>query len=100
MRSSQNTYNDPLKFFTAHSGLNKDIRNERQQRSQTLDSQAQGALVKDIIRGKTNASEAARVFDLKLSEIQQWSDVAEAGMGNALRANPRDIAEMYGKKID
>ena len=58
------------------------------------------ALVKDIIRGKTNASEAAREFDLKPSEIQQWVDEAEAGMENALRANPRDVAEIYEKKIN
>ena len=63
-------------------------------------AKGKAALVKDIIRGKTNASEAAREFDLKLSEIQQWVDEAEAGMENALRANPRDVAEMYEKKID
>ena len=57
-------------------------------------------LVKEIIQGKTTASEAAREHDLKPSEVQQWVAEAEAGMENALRANPRDVAEMYEKKID
>ena len=57
-------------------------------------------LVKEIIRGKTSATSAAREHDLKPSEVQQWVDEAEAGMENALRANPRDIAELYEKRID
>ena len=57
-------------------------------------------LVKEIIRGKTSAGSAAREHDLKPSEVQQWVDEAEAGMENALRANPRDVAELYEKRID
>jgi len=57
-------------------------------------------LVKEIIRGKTSAASAAREHGLKPSEVQQWVDEAEAGMENALRANPRDVAELYEKRID
>ena len=53
------------------------------------------ALVLEIIQGKTTLSEASRQFDLAPSEIEKWMDDAEAGMENALKANPKDIAEQY-----
>ena len=57
-------------------------------------------LVKEIIHCKISAASATRQHALKPSEVQQWVDEAEAGMENALRANPRDIAELYEKRID
>jgi hypothetical protein len=32
--------------------------------------------------------------------VQQWGNEAEAVMGNALRANTRDVAELFEKRID
>ena len=57
------------------------------------------ALIKEIFRGQTTVSEAARQHDLTPSEIEKWLDDAEAGMENALRANPRDVAEQYEHKL-
>ncbi len=55
------------------------------------------ALVKELMRGQTTLAEAARLHDLLPSEIEKWVDEAEAGMENALRANPRDVSERYEK---
>ncbi|WP_404764701.1 transposase [Vibrio alginolyticus] len=57
-------------------------------------------LVKDIIKGKATAKEAARTYDLMPSEIERWVDDALGGMENALKANPKDVTEQYEKKID
>ncbi|MFS2001000.1 DUF1153 domain-containing protein [Vibrio breoganii] len=57
-------------------------------------------LVKDVIKGKTTAKEAARTYDLTPSEIERWVDDALGGMENALKANPKDVTEQYEKKID
>ncbi|ECB8221469.1 transposase [Salmonella enterica subsp. enterica serovar Infantis] len=48
-----------------------------------------------IYRGQTTISEAARQYDLTQQEIETWLEDAEAGMENALKANPKDIAEQY-----
>lgn len=58
-----------------------------------------GALVLDIIQGKTTVSEAARQFDLSPSEIEEWVDQGKAGMENALRAKPEDIREQYERQL-
>ena len=58
------------------------------------------ALVKELMRGQTTLAEAARLHDLLPSEIEKWVDEAEAGMENALRANPRDVSEQYEKKLE
>lgn len=58
------------------------------------------ALVKELMRGQTTLSEAARLHDLLPSEIEKWVEDAEAAMENALRANPRDVTELYEKKIE
>lgn len=58
-----------------------------------------GALVLDIIQGKTTVSEAARQFDLSPSEIEDWVDQGKAGMENALRAKPEDIREQYERQL-
>ncbi|MEE9927529.1 DUF1153 domain-containing protein [Microvirgula aerodenitrificans] len=51
-----------------------------------------GALVLDIIQGKTTVvAEASRAYDLSPSEVEQWVDDGKRGMENALRANPLDI---------
>ena len=57
------------------------------------------ALIKEILKGQTTVPEAARQYDLTPSEIEGWLDEAEAGMENALRANPRDVAEQYEHKL-
>ncbi len=58
------------------------------------------ALVKELIRGQTMIAEAARQHDLLPSEIEKWVEDAEAAMVNALRANPREVTELYEKKIE
>jgi transposase-like protein len=58
-----------------------------------------GALVLDIIQGKTTVSEAARQGDLSPSDIEEWVDQGKAGMENALRAKPEDIREQYERQL-
>lgn len=58
-----------------------------------------GALVMEILLGKTTVAEASRAYDLQPSEIENWVDDAKRGMENALRANPLDVREMYERKI-
>jgi transposase-like protein len=47
------------------------------------------ALVLEILRGKTTASEASRQHGLKVSEIEDWRQKFLAGAENALRSRPR-----------
>lgn len=56
-------------------------------------------LIKQIYRGQTTVPEAARHYDLTQQEIEKWMDDAEAGMENALKANPKDIAEQYESQL-
>lgn len=58
------------------------------------------ALVMELIRGQATVAEAARQHDLTPSEIEKWVDEAKAGMENALRCNPRDVTDLYEKKIE
>ena len=58
-----------------------------------------GALVLEIIQGKTTVAEASRQFDLTPSELESWVDQAKEGMENALRAKPRDVRQQYEKQI-
>lgn len=57
------------------------------------------SLVMDIMKGKTTLAEASREHDLTPSEIQDWTEDAQKGMENALRAKPKDIHEQYQGKI-
>ena len=56
-------------------------------------------LIKQIYRGQTTVPEAARHYDLTQQEIEKWMGDAEAGMENALKANPKDIAEQYETQL-
>ncbi|GAA3970793.1 transposase [Allohahella marinimesophila] len=56
-------------------------------------------LIKQIYRGQTTIPEAARQYDLTQAEIERWLDDAESGMENALKANPKNVAEQYEKQI-
>jgi transposase-like protein len=58
-----------------------------------------GALVLEIIQGKTTVAEASRQFDLSPSELEDWVDQGKAGMENALRAKPEDVREQYERKL-
>jgi transposase-like protein len=57
-------------------------------------------LIKQIYRGQTTIAEAARTNDITQQEIERWMDEAEMGMENALKANPKDVEQLYQKKID
>ena len=56
-------------------------------------------LIKQIYRGQTTIPEAAREYDLTQAEIETWMTEAETGMENALKANPKDVAEQYEKQL-
>ena len=56
-------------------------------------------LIRQIYKGQTTIEEASREHDLTPSEIERWIDDAEAGMENALKANPEDVAEQYEKQL-
>ena len=56
-------------------------------------------LIKQIYLRQTTAPEAAREYDLTQAEIGNWVDDAEVGMGNALKANPKDIAGQHEKQL-
>lgn len=56
-------------------------------------------MVKELIQGKTNISEAARQHEQTPSDTQSWLDDAMRGMENALQAKPRDIGEQSFKKV-
>ena len=56
-------------------------------------------LIKQIYRGQTTVPEAARETDLTQADIERWMEDAEAGMENALKANPKDLSEQYEKKL-
>ena len=58
-----------------------------------------GALVIEIIQGKTTVAEASRTYDLAPSEIEGWVDDARKGMENALKANPLDVRQQYEKQL-
>ena len=57
------------------------------------------ALVLEIIPRKTTVAEASRAYDLPPSEIETWVDDGKRGMENALRANPQDVREQYGRQL-
>ena len=56
-------------------------------------------LIRQIYRGKTTVPEAARHYGLTQQEIEKWMSDAEAGMENALKTNPKDVAEQYETKL-
>ncbi|EED31990.1 hypothetical protein NOR53_3429 [gamma proteobacterium NOR5-3] len=56
-------------------------------------------LIRHIYKGQTTVNDAAREFDLTPSEIERWMQDAEAGMENALKANPKDVTEQYEKQL-
>ena len=59
-----------------------------------------GALVLEIIQGKTTVAEASRAHDLPPSEIELWVEDGKRGMENALRANPQDVREQWESACD
>ena len=56
-------------------------------------------LIRQIHKGQTSIEEAAREYDLTPSGIERWMDDAEAGMGNALKSNLKDVAEQYERQL-
>ena len=47
-------------------------------------------LVLEILQGRTTVSAAARKFDLKPSQVEQWVDDASKAMEKALTGRPKD----------
>lgn len=58
-----------------------------------------GALVLEIIQGKTTVAEASRAYDLSPSEIETWIEEGKKGLENALRSNPLDVKEHYERQL-
>jgi transposase-like protein len=58
-----------------------------------------GALVLEIIQGKTTVAEASRGYDLSPSEIETWVEDGKKGLENALRSNPLDVKEHYERQL-
>ena len=58
-----------------------------------------GALVLEIIQGKTTVAEASRAYDLPPSEIEAWVEDGKKGLENALRSNPLDVKEHYERQL-
>ncbi|MEM1187968.1 MAG: transposase [Pseudomonadota bacterium] len=56
-------------------------------------------LIRQIYKGQTTVSDAAREYDLTPLEIEGWIQDAEQGMENALKANPKDVAEQYEQQL-
>src|SRR5690554_4127546 len=60
-------------------------------------------LIRQIYEGRRQCPkqvpEAARHYDLTQHEIEKRMVVVEAGMENALKANPKDIAEQYETQL-
>ena len=77
---------------------------EKQQPQEDLENRRwtakrKASLVLDILRGNTTAAQAARTYDLTISEIETWVADAMAGMENQLRARPKDIEKQYESEI-
>ena len=56
-------------------------------------------LIRQMYKGQTSIEEAAPEYDLTPSEIERWMDDAKAGMENALKADPKDVAEQCEKQL-
>lgn len=63
-------------------------------------AQRRASLVVQLIRGETTVNEAARQYDLKPSEIQQWYDAFVQAGTNGLKSNPKEELAEKDKKID
>lgn len=57
------------------------------------------ALVLEIWKGKTTATQACIEFDLTPSEIEEWFIEAQDVMENALLARPKDVKDQYEGKV-
>ena len=53
----------------------------------------------EIIQVRAKVVEAARLYELVPSEIEDWVDQAIAWAEIALRANPEDISEQYEPQL-
>jgi transposase-like protein len=53
------------------------------------------ALVLEIIQGKMTVADAARLYDLTPSEIEEWVDQGKAGMGECVQ----DEARRYPRTV-
>lgn len=56
------------------------------------------AVVLDIIKGKTTATEVARSHDLTVGEVEQWLEDFTSMGTEALRSHPRDAEALHKAK--
>ncbi|TXD38425.1 DUF1153 domain-containing protein [Lujinxingia vulgaris] len=62
-------------------------------------SKRRTALVLQIIRGETTVNEAARQYDLKPSEIEQWYEIFLDAGENGLKSRPKEEIERKDAQI-
>lgn len=55
----------------------------------------ESAVVLDLIKGKTTATDVARKHDLTVAEVESWVERFLASGEEALRANPRDTEAQW-----
>ena len=89
---------DPVNNCTWYFEPNREI-TMMQEPDKAMDRETQSGVDPVNIQGQTTIEEASREYDLTPSEIERWIDDAEAGMENALKANPKDVAEQYEKQL-
>ena len=61
-------------------------------------SRRKAAVVMDIIKGKTTATEVARSHDLRVGEVELWMDDFVSMGTEALRSHPRDAEAQHKAK--
>ncbi|MEM7173633.1 MAG: transposase [Pseudomonadota bacterium] len=57
-------------------------------------------VVLDILKGKTTVTEVSRQHDLTPAEVENWVEEGVGNMENGFRSKPRDVREMYERKLD
>lgn len=60
-----------------------------------MDSEAQGAVVKEMWKGKATIAEVARRHDLTPSEVEGWVDEVTRHLERGFRTRPKEVCEQY-----
>jgi transposase-like protein len=72
--------------------------NEEQDEIKRWTARRKAAVVMDIIKGKTTATEVARSHDLTVGEVELWMDDFVSMGTEALRSHPRDAEALHKAK--
>lgn len=69
--------------------------NEEQDGIKRWTARRKAAVVMDMIKGKTTATEVARSHDLTVGEVEQWMDDFVSMGTESLRSHPRDTEALH-----